>query len=424
MTLRRGILFKQSRASDVRSVRETQGFVSVGTLCGCVMIKEYLKNIAAVRRINAAVKAWQMRSQYLSTVGHYSRQSGLPVGDSWRNRAQVIQKSWQDDRLRLFFLGTDEQQDKSGMLQALQAVADVRCFVRKDGSWGQNDPSTYDQRLLLNTSRLEKLFEENCREGWVPDILIGQTWGCLVQPVCFSRLRQRYGVFVINVAMDDRHQYWGARVGGKWDGTFSLIPHIDLTLTSTPEAVAWYRAEGGASFFFPEASDPDIFRPMPDLPKLYDISFVGSRYGIRAELVDALRRAGLSVAAFGSGWEAGRLAAEAVPTIFAQSRIVLGVSAIGHSRDFVGLKLRDFDAPLSGSCYLTQHNPDLEMLYVIGDEIVTYRNSLDCVETVKSLLANPERINAIGHAGRQRALAEHTWEGRFGNMFLSLLTHP
>jgi hypothetical protein len=353
-------------------------------------------------------------------MNHYSRKPLIPVDGAWYERAHSVKKNWQDGRLRLFFLGTDEQQDKSGMLQALQGMADVRCFVREDGSWGQNDPVSYRLRITRNTLRLEELFSLNASEGWVPNVLLSQTWGCLLDPECFSRLREKYGVFVINLAMDDRHQYWGEKVGGKWDGTYPLISHIDLALTAAPEAVSWYRKEGGAAFYFPEASDQNIFHPIPDLPKIHDVAFVGSRYGIRAELVKALRSAGVNVATFGSGWESGRLPTDEVPVLFAQSRIVLGVSAIGHSRDFVGLKLRDFDGPLSGSCYVTQHNRDLEKLYVIGQDIVTYHDIPGCVAMVNSLLADPIRLKAIGDSGRRRVLAEHTWDRRFRSMFSAL----
>lgn len=313
-------------------------------------------------------------------------------------------------------MGTDEQQDKSGFLQSLQRVADVRVFTRDDGGWGQNDPGTYNLRRERNTRRLWVLLSELASGGWQPDLLLMQTWACLVDPEVFSRIRNTFGTVVVNLAMDDRHQYWGRKVLGEWDGTYSLIPHIDLTLTAAPEAVDWYRKEGGDALFFPEASDPGIFHPMPELPKIHDISFVGSRYGIREKLVTALRNAGIQVTAYGSGWDKGRIATEDVPRLFAQSKIVLGVSAIGHCPDFVGLKLRDFDAPMSGSCYLTQHNDDLTGLFKVGSEIITYRSIEQCVGQAKRLLANDEEREAIASAGHRRVLAEHTWDRRFATL--------
>lgn len=321
---------------------------------------------------------------------------------------------------RVFFMGTDEQQDKSGFFQALQRVADVQVFTRDDGGWGQNDPAVYEVRKERNTRRLWALLTELASGGWQPDLLLMQTWGCLVDPEIFSRIRNNFGTMVVNIAMDDRHQYWGRKVHGEWDGTYSLIPHIDLTLTAAPEAVDWYRKEGGAALYFPEASDPEIFRPMSELPKVHEISFVGSRYGIREKVVTALRKAGIEMAAYGSGWENGRISTEEVPKLFAQSKIVLGVSAIGHCPDFVGLKLRDFDAPMSGSCYLTQHNDDLNGLYEVGREITTWSTVDECVEKVRYLLAHDEEREAIAAAGRARAASVHTWDARFHMLWVSL----
>lgn len=370
-----------------------------------------LRRIHWLYRANAVIKCWKIRRTYSATVSHYGAISSPPhlLANDFQHAVCLREHR----RPRVFFMGTDEQQDKSGFLQALQRVADVHAFTRDDGGWGQNDPAVYEVRRERNTRRLWSLLSELSSMGWRPDFLLMQTWGCLVDPEIFSRIRAAFGTTVINIAMDDRHQYWGRKVHGEWDGTFSLIPHIDLTLTAAPEAVDWYRKEGGAAIYFPEASDPGIFHSMAELPKVHEVSFVGSRYGIREKVVTALRKAGIQVAAYGNGWENGRISTEDVPKLFAQSKIVLGVSAIGHCPDFVGLKLRDFDAPMSGSCYLTQHNDDLNELYEIGREVVTYRSMEECVEQARHLLAHDDERQAIAAAGRVRASTDHTWDARF-----------
>jgi spore maturation protein CgeB len=221
---------------------------------------------------------------------------------------------------------------------------------------------------------------------------------------------------IVNIAMDDRHQYWGCKVNGKWGGTYGLIPHIDLALTAAPECVDWYLKEACPAIFFPEASDPEIFHPMPALAKIHDISFVGRRYGIREKIVFALRSAGIQVSAYGDGWENGFLKIEKVPRLFAQSRIILGIGTIGHCADFYALKMRDFDGPMSGSCYVTHDNADLRQLYDVGKEIVTYRTLDECVEKVSFYLKHETECEKIAQAGRRRAMIEHTWDKRFDDM--------
>ena len=378
--------------------------------------KARMRKLTWLYHINARIKCWQTKRSYLATRKHYA---SMVLRDSESSLARLYEPEWHQAhrRPRVFFMGTDEQQDKSGFIQALQRIADVNVFTREDGAWGQNDLAAYGVRRARNTRRLWELVSELSEKGWIPDLLITQTWGCLVEPEVFSRIRQNFGTVIVNIAMDDRHQYWGNKVNGQWDGTFSLIPHIDLTLSATPEAVDWYRKEGGVALFFPEASDPDIFHPLPDLPKMHDVSFVGSCYGIREKVVRALRSAGIQVTTYGSGWDNGRIATEDVPRLFAQSKIVLGVSAIGHCTDFVGLKLRDFDAPMSGSCYLTQHNDDLHGLYVIGREIDTYHSVAECVKRARYILANDAWRETMAAAGGARAARDHTWDVRLRTLW-------
>lgn len=381
-------------------------------------LKSKLKEFGWLNGLNARYKSAAVKREYMATVARYAR---LPEPRSFQEllRERSVGKVLSAGigrPLRIFFLGTDEQQDRSGTLQALARISELTYFTRADGIYGQNDPASPLLRKRANTERLWALVKEQADRGKPPDMLIAQTWACLIEPEIFSRIRRSYGTFIINISMDDRHQYWGAKVKGEWGGTFPLIPHIDLALTAAPECVDWYMKEGCPALFFPEASDQEIFHPMPELPKIHDVCFVGGRYGIREQIVDALRNAGIRVSAFGSGWEGGRIDIDLVPKLFAQSRIVLGVGTIGHCSNFYALKMRDFDAPMSGSFYLTHRNPDLSTLFTVGKEIATYYSIEDCVEKTRYYLMHDAEREAIAHAGRQRAAVEHTWDYRFNTL--------
>jgi hypothetical protein len=387
---------------------------------GWPALKRSLLRVPAVAAMNQRVKARQTVAQYRASCAYYATRA-LPADARRPLRERLGGRALAGTaRPRVFFVGTDEQQDTSGLLQALQRLADTHWFRKADGSYGHNDPGPVALRRVSNAERLWDQLNALAGEGWVPDIVLAQTWASLIDPTVFDRLRQQWGCLVVSLAMDDRHQYWGGRVGATGTGTHALIPHIDLALTAAPECVDWYEKEGCPALFFPEASDPDLFRPLPELPKMHDVAFVGARYGVRERLVLALRAAGIRVSAYGSGWEAGRLANEAVPQLFAQSRIVLGVGTIGHCEDFYALKLRDFDGPMSGSLYLTHANPDLDRLFASGREIATYRDAPDCVAQARQLLADDARREGIARAGRARAAAEHTWERRFTQLFAAL----
>jgi spore maturation protein CgeB len=385
-------------------------------------LKSKLKEFGWLNKLNARYKSSVLKREYGATVARYA---SMPQSRSFQELIREhpvgnVRSAEIGRQLRIFFLGTDEQQDRSGTLQALAKISDLTYFTRADGSYGQNDPALPLIRKRANTERLWELIDEQADRGKPPDILIAQTWACLIEPEIFTRIRQSFGTVIINISMDDRHQYWGEKINGNWGGTFPLIPHIDLALTAAPECADWYMKDGCPSLFFPEASDPDIFHPMPELPKTHDVCFVGGCYGIREKIVDALRNAGIRVSAFGSGWKSGRIDIDLVPKLFAQSKIILGIGTIGHCKDFYALKMRDFDAPMSGSFYITHDNHDLNLVYHVGQEIMTYTAIPDCVDKIRYFIEHDRAREEIAQQGWKRATGEHTWSNRFGGL-LSVL---
>jgi spore maturation protein CgeB len=98
----------------------------------------------------------------------------------------------------------------------------------------------------------------------------------------------------------------------------------------------------------------------------------------------------------------------------------LGVGGIGHCDDVYTLKLRDFDAPMSGALYLTHRNPDLTKLYKEGEEIECYVHPSEALRKISFYLKNPLQLECLANAGYQRALKEHTWNQRLLRTFVQL----
>ena len=140
-------------------------------------------------------------------------------------------------------------------------------------------------------------------------------------------------------------------------------------------------------------------------------------YGARPGFIKRLRATGIEVAAFGRGWPTGTLTLDQMVEMFSQSRINLGFGGIGHSLKLMCLKGRDFEIPMAGGLYLTQHNPELDLVFDVGNEIVTYTDVEDCAARIKALLADDARSAAIRKAGRARCLADHSYEARWTKVF-------
>jgi hypothetical protein len=177
-----------------------------------------------------------------------------------------------------------------------------------------------------------------------------------------------------------------------------------------------YAVHGGLAMFWPEAAHPGYHRPY-DLQFDYDVSFAGACYGWRPTFIEKLRRRGVQVECFGGGWPNGPLSGEDMIRLYSRSRVNLGFGGVGYCSKLMCLKGRDFEVPMSGGLYLTQSNPELLLVYDVGREVLAYEDDADCARTILGLLADPERAALIRHAGRERALREHSYWERWMRVF-------
>lgn len=88
-----------------------------------------------------------------------------------------------------------------------------------------------------------------------------------------------------------------------------------------------------------------------------------------------------------------------------------GSALISHVR------LRDFEAPMCRTCYLTGHSDEISEFYEIGKEIDTYRTEAELVDKARFYLANPAQAEQLRAAGHARARRDHTWDQRFLELF-------
>lgn len=390
-------------------------------------MKSLFKKIGVLRGFNASYKrlktsfdSWKIGRDYQRLID----QKGVKcseeqvVGELKKRLSQrrLNFLTTNDRRARVFWLGANYNQDNGGFLQGLSRFGDVVSFKNAKGEYGfEYSSRLFDPELIKrNGELLLKQVDQALASGPV-DMLWTQAWAHLISAEVFQEV-QKKGIVTFNVAWDDRlPQHWKVYNGSRM-GAIGLAPGFDLTLESSPECCLRYVAEGHLSLYWPMASDPDLFRPYPG-EKLYDVCFVGSNYGVRAKIVKAIEDTGIKVAAFGPGWPLGSIDTKKMAEVFARSKVVLGVGTIGYNEDILTLKLRDFDAPMSGSFYITHNNSDLKELYKIGCEIECYNSAKECADKIRYYVAHPGGREEIAKAGRKRALECHTWEKRFEKIF-------
>jgi spore maturation protein CgeB len=227
-----------------------------------------------------------------------------------------------------------------------------------------------------------------------------------------------------------------------------ISPRYDFCLVPEKFRMEDYRELGGGGarpIYCQEAANPAIYRPY-DVPRIYDVTFVGQAYGERPMMIGALLRAGIKVEVWGHGWvkpHAGSMgretlaAIEAIPAhlrhepvsdeemvrMYSRSKINLGFSLCDTQADgrrIEQLRLRDFEVPMAGGFYMTGEMEELADFFVPGREVVCYRGVEDLVEKCRHYLARDGEREAIARAGRERALREHTWQERFRAAFAEM----
>ncbi len=263
---------------------------------------------------------------------------------------------------------------------------------------------------------------------------------------------------------------WYCNASYQFDNVAPIAAAYDYCLVPEKFRLEDYRRVGAKPIYCQEAANPNFYKPCPG-EFIYDVSFVGQRYGDRPLLVQKLIEQGIGVHVFGPGWTNahrarpsivkrlvshtprstlqafirrlrkataaplanvplppdvlhGPLSDEDMVKVFSRSKINLGFSACGNTafgpQKITQVRLRDFEVPMSGGFYLVEHIDELGDFFRLGTEVVCYQDSEDLVKKAKYFLANDQEREAIRAAGHQRALQDHTWQKRLKDAFKAM----
>ncbi|HLJ69256.1 MAG TPA: glycosyltransferase [Chloroflexota bacterium] len=253
---------------------------------------------------------------------------------------------------------------------------------------------------------------------------------------------------------------------------FARIPPeyspFDLHWVPEVKALDMYAREGLPAIFRPMPCwvSPEV-RGW-DHPEEYGVTFVGSCDELRGELASRAIQLGVPLELYGRGWDKTETGTnETAPTrrlrsvipnqvalarrdgplavlrkvartarpvaepslplaaihgspdgatlyrVLQRSTVTLGINrypSLRRSRTAPDSysRLRDVEAPMVGACYVTEHTPEIERLYDVGEEVATYRSPEGLAETIAKLLADGDRRLKMRRGAQRRALTEHT----------------
>lgn len=281
----------------------------------------------------------------------------------------------------------------------------------------------YTRSKELGRERMNREFVELARSEQ-PDMAIIALAGAEFVPE--SIIRARRWTTTVAYFWDD---IWRRDYASFWASQF------DFVTTSDPGGTARLEARGHTNgIYSPFCFNPDVFQPDTG-PSEHDLSFVGQYHPYRAWLIDRLRNAGLSVAAFGHRWPRGRIELAAMVRVFSRSRINLNLSNSSHFEPALLLarpvtiawnlklgkhreqvKSRHFEIPGCGGFQLSNAVDYLPDYFTPDAEVVMFANVRDLIAKAKHFLANEDERQRTALRGRQRAIAEHTAERRYADL--------
>src|SRR5436190_5900381 len=326
------------------------------------------------------------------------------------------------------------------------------------------DPRTDEQREYVRRNR-PRLSEDLVRQVRAAhrrrpiDLLFGYFYSAQVEPDAIREI-SRMGITTVN---------WYCNGSFQFDLVSEIAPAFDYCLVPEKFRLADYRRVGANPIYCQEAANPDVYRPY-DVPVEHDVTFVGQRYGNRPDYIKRLIEAGVDVRVWGPRWDeppgsrfqpgqqsgqAGRggvvgtmgthsttqppdhslrlperamsaldsallaragpaLSDEELVMLYSRSRISLGFSVVAQqptdgSPPIKQVRLRDFEAPMSGAFYLVEQCDELAEFFEPDREIVFFRDADELVDKARYYLSHDVERERIRLAGMRRARTEHTW---------------
>lgn len=205
-----------------------------------------------------------------------------------------------------------------------------------------------------------------------------------------------------------------------------FFKHYDWMVSALPSQVEYFKTLGIDADYLPLSIGEDSISHNPTLAdrRTIDVAFVGSigrhhkgsrellravaksvpGFRIYSASKGALRRLGLEQ------YSAGPVFGRDMLDVYRSSKIVLN-RHIDVANGFAA-NMRMYEATISGAVLLTESAPNLSDLFEPGTEVVTYRDAKSAVETILDLLADTERMDSIGEAGRKRTETQHLTKNR------------
>ncbi len=261
-------------------------------------------------------------------------------------------------------------------------------------SW---DRSIYSGYAELNKSLIKTI------ERISPDLMLVVQMHYEIWIETLTLIRERTNVRTVCWTTDDS---WKYREVSRFIGRYYH------TMTTTYDYIIQnYHADGIRNVLLTQwaAKSQDLMEPIPAKQCRYGVTFIGAAHGGRKRRIDAIRKSGIKIKCWGSGWPGGPIAADEIASIMRDSVISLNFA---NSKGRNQIKARNFEVPGAGGFLLSEKAPGLDNYYQNGEEIGVFSDTEELISKIKYYLSEHEHRDRIAQAGFERTKREHTYELR------------
>jgi spore maturation protein CgeB len=199
---------------------------------------------------------------------------------------------------------------------------------------------------------------------------------------------------------------------------------FDLIITSFPHYVKLFKKMGIKSEYQKLAFEPRILKQIGKQKRIYDVTFVGSftPYHQKGSKVLEEVAQNIPVHVWGQGIEFlsplsslrknyhGEAWGLDMYEIFAKSKIVIN-RHISVAKRYAN-NTRMFEATGMGALLITDNKENLNDIFIVGKEIVAYRNLQDLVKKIVFYLKNEGEREKIAELGQMKTMNDHSYKIR------------
>ncbi|MFX1274380.1 MAG: glycosyltransferase [Promethearchaeota archaeon] len=167
-----------------------------------------------------------------------------------------------------------------------------------------------------------------------------------------------------------------------------------------------FKKRGATAFHITEGYDIDIYKPdIKSSEKDIDVVFAGSKSPKRERFINFLKKNGISVICYGSGWKNSSVYLYELADVYRRSKIVLN-----FVRDLSGFSDRVLLAMGTGSFLLSEYCHDLKKFFKKEEHLDWFQDMDNMLEKIKYYIQNPALRENIAQKGYEFVKNNFSWE--------------